>query len=66
MGLNKSMTFGEFFEKNKGLYPPRIQKMLEPLVAKFKNEPMPSIEIAETKNSLGETVPAMRLSNGVC
>ena len=62
MGLNKSMTFGEFYKKNKDIYPPRVQKMLEQMVARFGNEPMPTFEVATAMDSQGEKVPTIRVT----
>lgn len=62
LGLNKSMTFGEFYKKNKQYYPPRVQKMVEQLVTKFKDEPMPQFIVGSTQNSKGETIATMRIS----
>ncbi len=60
MGLNRSMTFGEFYDLNKNLYPPRIQKELEPVVAQFKNVQMPQFELVASKATDGTIVPTMR------
>lgn len=64
LGLNKSITFAEFYSKNKHLYPPRIQQHLEPFVKLYGQEPMPSFEVSTTKSSKGESVPVVRLSSG--
>lgn len=61
-GLNKSMTVGEFYSKNKDKFPSRIQKMIEPLMTQFKNEAMPQFEVSQAKNSKGETVATLRLT----
>ena len=62
LGLNKSMTFGEFYKKNKEYYPPRVQKMVEQLLVRFKDEPMPQFIVGSSKNSKGETIATMRIS----
>lgn len=62
-GLNKSMTVGEFYQKAKDQFPPRIQKMIEPLMTQFKNEPMPQFEVSQVKNSQGESIATLRISN---
>lgn len=62
LGLNKSMTFGEFYKKNKEYYPPRVQKMVEQLVVKFKNEPMPQFVVGTMLNSKGETISTLRIN----
>lgn len=61
-GLNKSMTVGEFYKKNKDQFPPRIQKMIEPLMTQFKNEAMPQFEVTQAKNSQGEMVATLRIT----
>lgn len=64
LGLNKQMTLGEFYKKNKHLYPERIQKEIEPLFMSFKNQLMPTVEVISSKNSNGEDVATLRLSQG--
>ncbi len=61
-GLNKSITLGEFYEKNKSLLSNRLQLEIEPVVVKFKNQKMPKFELTETKGSDGLTVPTIRVS----
>ena len=62
MGLNKSMTYGEFFKKNKDKYPVRLQKELAPYFTKFANQPMPQFDLGSAKNSDGKTYPTLRIS----
>lgn len=62
MGLNKSTTYGEFYKKNKSLFPERLQKELEPYFTKFSNEPMPQFEVSQAKDSAGNMIPVLRLS----
>jgi hypothetical protein len=62
MGLNKSMTFGEFYKKNKDNFPPRVQKMMEQMVSRFKDEPMPQFEVYTTQNSKGEQIANVRIT----
>lgn len=62
LGLTKSMTFGEFYKKNKEYYPPRVQKMVEQLLVNFKNEPMPQFTVGTTLNSKGETISTLRIN----
>lgn len=62
LGLNKSQSVGEFYTNNKDKFPPRIQKMIEPLMTQFKNEPMPQFEIAQAKNSKGESIATLRIT----
>ncbi len=61
-GLNKSLTYGEFFEKNKSVLPERIQKQIAPVIAKFKNQKMPSFELVSSKGPNGLDVPTVRVS----
>ena len=62
MGLNKSMTYGEFFKKNKDKYPVRLQKELAPYFSKFKNELMPQFDVASVKGADGINIPTLRIS----
>lgn len=62
MGLNKSMTFGEFYKKNKSLYPERVQKIFEEYLAEYKNAPMPQFDLGTAKSSDGLIIPVLRLS----
>lgn len=62
LGLNKSMTFGEFYKKNQGYYPPRVQKMVEQLLVKFKDEPMPQFAVGTMQNSKGEKIATLRVN----
>ena len=62
LGLNKSMTFGEFYKKNKEYYPPRVQKMVEQLLVRFKDEPMPQFVVGSTLNSKGDTIATLRVN----
>lgn len=62
MGLNKSMTYGEFFKKNKDKYPARLQKELAPYFAKFANQPMPQFDVGTVKGSDGLMHPTVRIS----
>ncbi|MBC7741127.1 MAG: hypothetical protein H7061_02940, partial [Bdellovibrionaceae bacterium] len=62
-GLNQSMTFGEFYAKNKDMYPPRIQKIIEPLAIKFKNTRMPQVELVSSKATDGTEIPTLRVSD---
>jgi hypothetical protein len=62
LGLNKSMTLGEFYKKNKYLYPVRIQKMIEKFVALNKDYVMPQFELMTVKNTQGNEIPTVRIS----
>lgn len=61
LGLNKSQTFGEFYKRNKSLYPERIQKQLAVFAENFKDEPMPVFEVSDVKNKFGETIPVVQI-----
>jgi hypothetical protein len=62
MGLNQSITMGEFYEKNKHLMSQLVQNELEPVFMANKNVKMPDVEVTSSKNTLGEEVPTIRLS----
>lgn len=64
LGINKKITWGEFYEKNKHLIPVRVQNKMEPFIAKFKNQLLPHIEVVSSKTTSGEEVPTLRLSQG--
>lgn len=62
LGLNKSMTLGEFYKKNKYLYPPRVQAHLNEFINDNKDYTMPLFEVTSVKNSEGFEVPTVRVS----
>ncbi len=62
MGLNKPMTYGEFFKKNKNKYPPRLQKQLAPYFNKFSKVAMPQFIVDTAKGSDGKIYPVLRIS----
>ncbi len=62
MGLNQQITVGEFYKKNKDLFPERIQKEIEPYLMSVKNQMMPEIEVVTTKGSKGLEIPTLRFS----
>lgn len=62
LGLNKSMTLGQFFEKNKALFPERVQKQMGSFIRDNANYPMPQFELTSAKNSQGVQVPTLRVS----
>ncbi len=64
MGLNKQITLGEFYTKNKHLFPERIQKDIEPLFMNFKNQLMPTFEVISSKGSDGAEVASIRATQG--
>lgn len=61
-GLNKSMTVGEFYKKNKASFSDRVQKLIEPMMMANANEPMPQFEVTENQNSKGEKIATLRIS----
>lgn len=63
LGLNKSITTGEFYQKNKHLFPKRIQKEVEAVFMTYKNTPMPRFEVSTSKNTQGEEVPVIRVAS---
>lgn len=64
LGLNKQITLGEFYQKNKYLFPDRIQKKIEPLFVNFKNQLMPTFEVISSKTTTGEEIATIRVSQG--
>lgn len=63
-GLNKQITVGEFYAKNKYLFPERIQKEIEPVMTRFKNQMMPQFEVVTSKGPSGDEIPTIRVSQG--
>lgn len=64
LGLNKQITLGEFYKKNKHLYPERIQKEIEPLFTNFKNQLMPTFEVISSKSTSGDEIATIRVLQG--
>lgn len=62
LGLNRQITVGEFFNKNKHLFTEGISKQIEPMMELYKDQMMPSFEITLLQNSNGEQVPVVRLT----
>ncbi|MFZ3229266.1 MAG: hypothetical protein WA160_03590 [Pseudobdellovibrio sp.] len=62
MGLNKTMTFGDFLKKNKNLFPARIMKEVEPILAEYKNMQMPEFAVTTAKSTDGREIPNIRMS----
>ncbi len=62
LGLNKKMTLGQFYEKNKNLMPERVRKEVEIAISNSRNVLMPSFEVVSAKATTGETVPTIRVS----
>lgn len=59
LGLSKQMTVGEFYTKNKHLFPPQIQKKIQPLLMANKNQIMPSFTVSSSKTTLGEEIATL-------
>lgn len=64
LGLNRQMTVGEFYKKNKYLVPDRLKKDIEAIVNVAKNQPMPVFEVVSNKGTSGESIPTLRVSQG--
>ncbi|MGZ3692044.1 MAG: hypothetical protein ACXVAX_11105, partial [Pseudobdellovibrio sp.] len=64
LGLNKQMTVGEFYEKNKYLVPDRLKSDMEAIVTVARNQPMPTFELISNKGTAGYGVPTLRVSQG--
>jgi hypothetical protein len=62
MGLNKQITLGEFYKKNRYLFPDRIRKEIEPLFMANKNVMMPTFEVLMSKTTNGQEIPTVRVS----
>jgi hypothetical protein len=62
LGLNKSMTLGDFYKKNKDLYPARLQSQLESFIKDNADYVMPTFDVTSVKNSAGQDIPTVRLS----
>ena len=63
MGLNKQQTVGEFYKKNKELFPERIRKMVEPIVMNNLNQRMPQFELSMSKGTDGRDIPTLHVNN---
>ena len=63
LGLNKKMTYAQFWNRTKHLYPAQSYKEIE---AYFKTQPssvMPAFEVSYTQNSTGEKVPTLKVTD---
>ncbi len=63
-GLNRQITVGEFYKKNKNLVPERLRKEFETFVSAYKNQLMPTFEVVPTKTTDGTEVASLRLTQG--
>jgi hypothetical protein len=61
-GLNRQITVGEFYARNKNLFPEKVRKEVEPLILTLKNQRMPEIEMVTSKASNGMDIPTLRFS----
>lgn len=64
LGLNKQMTIGQFYERNKYLVPDRVKKQMEGFIALNKNQMMPIFEVVSNKGTAGSGVPTLRVTQG--
>lgn len=64
LGLDKDQTFGEFYKKNKNLFPNHVQKEIEPFLKNSSHFKMPKFVISAAKSNTGETVPMARTEIG--
>lgn len=62
LGLNKSMTYGEFYKKNQHLFPTYVKEQLAPYFNLHAKAVMPQFDIGQAKSSTGEMVPVLRVS----
>jgi len=63
IGLNRQITVGEFFKKNKHLFTDGIRKQVEPMMDKFKDQIMPTFEIIMLQNPNGQKTPVIRVTD---
>lgn len=63
-GLNRQITVGDFYNKNKHLIPERLRKEFESFVAAYKNQLMPQFEVVGAKATDGTEVATLRLTQG--
>lgn len=62
LGLDKKMTLGEFWEKNKALVPGYVYRDLENFVKENKNLQMPEVTTDVSKATDGSEIPVLRLN----
>lgn len=63
LGLNKKMTYKEFWDKTKHLYPARVHRDVE---ATFLSQPsaiMPKFDVTFTQDSKGRKVPTLKITD---
>lgn len=63
LGLNKKMTYSQFWDRTKHLYPAQSYKEIE---AYFKSQPssvMPAFEVTYTQTPDGEKVPTLKVTD---
>ena len=63
LGLNKSMTLGQFWDQNKYLMPDRLQKQMEPYIKANRNQKMPTFEVIAGKTTSGDSIPTLRVTS---
>jgi hypothetical protein len=64
LGLNRKQTLGQFYEKNKVLFPERVRKEFSAYLKENANQPMPQFEVVSLKSSTGEYIPTLRATQG--
>lgn len=62
LGLDKKMTLGEFWEKNKALVPGYVYRDLENFVKQNKNMQMPEVTTDVSKATDGSEIPVVRFT----
>jgi len=62
IGLNRQITVGDFYQKNKQLFPEGIRLQIEPMIEQFKDQMMPVFELTMLQNSNGEQTPVIRVT----
>lgn len=62
LGLDKKMTLGEFWEKNKALVPGYVYRDLENFVKQNKNMQMPEVTTDVSKATDGSEIPVLRFT----
>ena len=56
LGLNKDQTFGEFYNKNKNLFPKHVQAEIEPFLKTSSQMKMPKFSVSSARANSGEMV----------
>lgn len=64
LGVNKSMTIGEFWEKTRASYPGYLYKEYEEFAKRNKNVAMPELTISSAKATDGSEIPVVTYTMG--